>query len=193
MRKIDESYFDKWGDAVIESIVTGKSKILTETLSKYIPFKVKKRGSLAYYAEFTVDLTDGRKLKYNVTVGKTSKRGIASDYGKVKSKFSTIMFKEAGSGYGIATLPGNTGMYVLNTVARVILNFIEEAKPSGFTFSASEPSRRKAYRALTLMLEKRSGYVNITKKKAMEDGNFYLMRKDLFESWQDAVNQSGIS
>lgn len=193
MRKIDENYFDQWHDAIVESIVTGKSKILTETLSKNIPFKIKKSGSLAFFATFELDLTTGTKLQYRVSVKKTTQYHANSDYGKVKSKFSYIEFTEKSGGYGISSLPGHAGMYVLNTIAKIILRFTDEAKPAGLTFSASETSRRKAYRALSLMLEKRAGYVNITKKLAMENGTFYLMRKDLFVKWQDIVNQSGLS
>ncbi len=189
-----ENVYDEWADLYIESVISGK---LHESLGKYLPFKVKKKGGLAYYATFNVEITEGPETgkiyKYQVEITKATPQNVSSDYGKVRTKFNGLTFKEASASYGIATLPGHTGMYVLNTVARIVLNFVQESNSPGLHFTASEASRRKAYRALTLMLQKASGHVNITKDSAMNTGSFYLMRKDLFEGWQDAINQSVVS
>jgi len=197
---LDEKYMLDWHDKIINDIKTEVP--LKESLGQYIPFKVKRhtKGG-GYEASFVVE-KDGVKLRsYKVTIGKVNKSAVSSDYGKVSSKFASIIFSEKDAGVGIANLEGGTGLYVLNTVARIVLEFARQNNPQGFTFTAAQTSnddgtpqsRRKAYRALALMLGKEAGYVNITKVQAMTTGAFYIMRHDLFEAWQDAVNSSGIS
>lgn len=193
----DEQYMLDWYDKIIEDVKTEVS--LKESLGKYIPFKVKKHPKgHAYKATFDVE-QDGIIIRsYDVTIGKESKSSVTSDFGKVSSKFQSIIFSERSAGVGIANLEGGTGLYVLNTVARIVLEYTRKNNPKGFTFTASETggtggtsqSRRKAYRALSLMLGKEAGFVNITKQMAMTTGLFYLMTKNLFEAWQDAIYSS---
>jgi hypothetical protein len=176
-------------------------------MDKVFPFKVKKSGKGKFSASFNINL-DGEPIrKYVVTIGKPNKSSVSSDFGKVSSNFQTIMFNEATSGYGQANLDGGMGIYVLNTVARIVLEYTKKANPQGFTFTAAESSvnsnsdgnqvghsnsRRKAYRALALMVGTGAGFVNITKNSAMTTGSFYLMKNDLFQKWQDAVNSNSI-
>lgn len=203
MRIEKTNIFDEWADSINELAIKSNGRALSESLGKVLPFKVKKKGNKAYFATFDLDITAGeragQKITFKVTIDKTAPYNVESDYGKVRSKFNYLMFNSTVGGYGMADLPGHTGMYVLNTVARIVLNFANEASPAGIHFTAAESptsddgvghkdSRRKAYRALAMMLQKDSGTVNITKKSAMINGSFFLMRKDLFESWQDAVN-----
>jgi len=197
MRLVDnEKYMSDWHDTIVEAIQTGNPKDLRESLGRYIPFKVKKKvKGGGYEASFVIE-KDGEVIrKYRVTIGKANKSSVSSDYGKVSSKFGTIMFFEKSAGAGIANLEGGTGLFVLNTVARIVLEYSRKNHPEGYTFTAAQTSeddgtpqsRRKAYRALALMLGKEAGYVNITKTQAMTTGAFYIMRQDLFERWQDAV------
>lgn len=198
----NEPYMDDWHDQIVEAVSTGDPKDLQESLGKYIPFKVKKHiKGKAYDASFVLE-QDGEVIrKYHVSIGKQVKSNVSSDFGKVSSMFHTIIFSEENAGIGVANLEGGTGLYVLNTVARIVLEFARSAHPKGFTFTAAQTgdtggtanSRRKAYRALSLMLGKEAGYVNITRQSAMTTGSFYLMKKGLFEAWQDAINSNGVS
>jgi len=206
MRKenlLDDKYMSEWTDKIVEAVQTGNPKDLYESLGQYIPFKVKKhpKGN-AYEATFDVE-KDGETIRsYRVTIGKDHQVATSTDFGKVKMHVQTIIFSEAQAGVGVANLEGGTGLYVLNTVARIVLEYARTAHPKGFDFTAAEThnndggttsSRRKAYRALAMMLGKDAGFVNLTKQKAMETGHFYIMEHNLFEKWQDAMNQSGLS
>ncbi len=197
MRLVDnEKYMEEWHDKIVEAVQTGDSRVLDESLSKYIPFKVKKKIKGSYEASFVVE-QDGEVIRtYRVTIGKDHPVAVRTDFGKVKMHVQTIIFSEAAAGTGIANLEGGTGLYVLNTVARIVLEYSRKNSPKGFDFTAAETggdsgttqSRRKAYRALAMMLGKEAGFVNLTKQQAMTTGHFYIMAKHLFEKWQDAVN-----
>lgn len=200
---INEKYMEEWHDTIIEAIKTGKPKVLKEIMDKVFPFKIKKSGKSGFKAEFNVEL-DGQPIrKYTVVIGGPAKRSVDSDYGKVSSTFQTITFSEKQASYGVADLEGGMGTYVLNTVARIVLEYTNKNRPKGFDFTAAQSptnngvghsdSRRKAYRALAMMVGVQAGFVNITKQSAMQTGSFFLMQKDLFERWQDAINSSGIS
>lgn len=201
MRKnldLNEVVYNNWSNNIFELAKTGDKKRLMDSLGKYIPFKVKKKIKGSYEASFVVE-QDGEVIRtYKVTIGKDHPVSVSTDFGKVKMHVQTIIFSEAAAGIGIANLEGGTGLYVLNTVARIVLEYSRKNKPKGFDFTASETgggegttqSRRKAYRALAMMLGKEAGFVNLTKQQAMTTGHFYIMSKHLFERWQDAVNSA---
>ena len=179
-------------ESVMELATTGNPLSLKESLGKYIPFKIMKSKGDGFSATFDVKKDDEPIRSYKVTIGVNEKVAVSTDFGKVRAKFRTIIFKEEEAGFGVANLEGGTGLYVLNTVARVILEYIRKNNPEGFKFTAAATGaagtgRRKAYKALIMMLSREADYVDLTKSTEMSTGSFYLMRKDLFERWQDAL------
>ncbi len=200
---VNEKCMEEWHDTIIEAYQSSSPKALNEIMDKVFPFKIKKKGKNGFVATFNIELDGSPIRKYTVNIGGPSKASVDSDFGKVASTFQSITFKEATASYGQANLDGGMGIYVLNTVARIVLEYTKTAKPKGFTFTAAQSSteggighadsRRKAYRALALMVGKGAGFVNITKVKAMQTGSFYLMQNDIFQKWQDAISTNNLN